>query len=753
MKDEEGAKRGTPRRFEARGGLLLATLALMLTTTALATENEPASEQETEERASFSEAVVVTANRGEQRLLEVPAHVTPIDMEELDRGGFQVAADELRGQPGLFFRRGEGDNDSFLFINIRGVVGNHGNDTFLALLDGVPFVGPDEEVLMTEIPYAAVGEMELVRGPVSVLYGRGALGGAINYRLLDAGQRTTLRLSGGSEDFVRGQFNLGRTVGEHSLFLSTDGTTTDGWRESLGQDRLTLFGRGIFQLAEGLQLNVFGNYYDREFELGSVIPTLADGTIVEINGGRRGFNGSREIFTDTSSTMATARLQYLPSADLQTDFTVHYRDRSTTDVLDFYDFFGFDPERGVMAVNGFDAEGEAEVAFVDGQVSWSSDRVRLLAGGSYERASLVETDRWTGQFGFTFECGFAFYLIEIELATGRVLNADHPCFVEGQHNLSGDTDNTFSAAFLQAEFDLGDRWAVTLGARYDRFERQTRLVTGEFFQVQPEVDVDEDNVAPKVSISFAPSTNQSLYFAFGEGFNSNFGPIWQWDPSRYIRDTRPTTLRSYELGWKAVLANGKLDLNTAIFDLDQRDRLIFVNNPEAANDFTIPPTIATTGQRYSSQGVELSLRWRATSRTAVDVRGSWVDPEWDELILNTFSGPLDLSGTAPTGVPQTQAYLGLDQRLSDRWLARLWWEYYDDYEITVDNQFSGGGYDLLNAAVSYQPSQPWLTRVDLSVTNLLDNEYYYFFGGSRTMVTNVTPGLPLQARLTLSLDF
>ena len=99
-------------------------------------------------------------------------------------------------------------------------------------------------------------------------------------------------------------------------------------------------------------------------------------------------------------------------------------------------------------------------------------------GASYERAALDETDRWTGQFGFTFECGFAFYLIEIDLATGNVLNSDHPCWVQGQHNLTGDTENTFSAFFAQAELDLGERWHLTLGARYDRFRAGHAPVDG-----------------------------------------------------------------------------------------------------------------------------------------------------------------------------------------------------------------------------------------------------------------------------------
>jgi outer membrane receptor protein involved in Fe transport len=122
---------------------------------------------------TFGEELVVTATRGQEAAVSVPASVSSVTMDRLLDNGFYVAADELRGQPGFSFRRAEGDNDDFLLVSTRGVTGNHGNDTFLALVDGIPFVGGDEEVTMGDVPYAALERLEMVRGPVSALYGGG----------------------------------------------------------------------------------------------------------------------------------------------------------------------------------------------------------------------------------------------------------------------------------------------------------------------------------------------------------------------------------------------------------------------------------------------------------------------------------------------------------------------------------------------------------------------------------------------------
>lgn len=84
--------------------------------------------------------IVVTVTRRDKPLLEVAASVTVQNVADLRAKGFVIGTDEFRCVPGVFFRRGEGDGEEFPFISIRGVTGNHGNDTFLALVDGVPFV-------------------------------------------------------------------------------------------------------------------------------------------------------------------------------------------------------------------------------------------------------------------------------------------------------------------------------------------------------------------------------------------------------------------------------------------------------------------------------------------------------------------------------------------------------------------------------------------------------------------------------------
>ena len=112
------------------------------------------------------ETVVVTATRREQRREDVPASIAVQEIDALKQNGFTHGTDEFRGVPGVFFRRGEGDGDEFPFVSIRGSTGTEG---YLAMIDGVPFMGVDEEPLLSQVPYDALQQVEIVKGPVSAL--------------------------------------------------------------------------------------------------------------------------------------------------------------------------------------------------------------------------------------------------------------------------------------------------------------------------------------------------------------------------------------------------------------------------------------------------------------------------------------------------------------------------------------------------------------------------------------------------------
>ena len=149
------------------------------------------------------------------------------------------------------------------------------------------------------------------------------------------------------------------------------------------------------------------------------------------------------------------------------------------------------------------------------------------------------------------------------------------------------------------------------------------------------------------------------------------------------------------------------------------------------------------------------MRFRPTENTSAIVNYTYLDPEWDELIIaGSFGAPdQDFSGVTPQGVPENMFYVEVQHRFSDWLTGRMTYEWYDDYFVDLSNSVSAGGYDLLGLSATVLIPGNDAVSIDVSVTNALDEDYFFYFAGSRTMVTNVSPGVPRLARATLRWRF
>ncbi|GGO72582.1 TonB-dependent receptor [Bowmanella pacifica] len=698
------------------------------------------------------ERIVVSATRTEKRQLEVPAAITVQSFDVLRQKGLTYSTDEFRGVPGVFFLRGE-DTPS---ISIRGATGNHGNDTFLALIDGMPFVGPDEEVLLSDVPYSIVEQVEIVRGPNSALYGRGAIGGAVNYQTRDpATDITELSLTAGSDNYYRGQLLLERQTEQGTgLFATLTHEKDKGWRDNSAQDTSSAFFKSRLALSDVSELTAWLSYFERDADVPSTIPTLANGDIVEVIGGSKSFLGQGPTRNNLQSWIGAVRYEHHLSHSLDLQVTLQTRQFDRDVRLNFYDYFEFDPANNMMGVNGFTSFNDTSVYFAEALLHWQNDRHNIVAGVSAERTTLDEKDRWSGALDpvFSGACGFRFYDILIDYSTGKIINdqADNTCFVREQLRTAADTTNQFYGLFIQDEIDLTDKLSLTLGARFDAFERDIDFTVIGTQPVDQSASGSANAISPKASLAYQQD-NSLLYLSYGRGFNSNFGPVFQWDPNRYARDEAPTTIDNYELGWKGQALDRNLSWETALFYFEQKDRRIFIDNPNPAG----PPTLATTGQKYTSHGLEASVSYRPTPATQLLFNYTYLAPKWDELIIaGSFGEPdSDYTNHTPQGVPEHIFYSEVSHQFSQWLQARLSYEWYGNYFVDLSNQVRTGQHQLVNLSATFTPLEDDKLTVDLSITNLLDEEYFYYFAASRTAATNATPGTPRQLRLGLRMTF
>jgi len=140
--------------------------------------SQSAHAQTTLERGTVLPESVVTATRIPTLVTRVPAGVTVIDRATIEARGYTTLAEALSAVPGLRLVQsgGPGANASAF---TRGTNSNH----TLVLRDGVPLNDPSDPGGLFNFgvdTLADVERIEVVRGPMSGLYGSGAIGGVVN---------------------------------------------------------------------------------------------------------------------------------------------------------------------------------------------------------------------------------------------------------------------------------------------------------------------------------------------------------------------------------------------------------------------------------------------------------------------------------------------------------------------------------------------------------------------------------------------
>src|SRR5208283_2097643 len=162
--------------------LLAAACSSVLSVNARAADTTPAA-------ASGSlEEIVVTAQRRQERLEDVPMSITAFSQENLDQQGVRTIDDITRLSPGVtFFRNGMSDsgnyNDEDSDISIRGIDSTGGASTTGIYMDDTP-IQTRHLQFGTVNPYPALFDLERVevlKGPQGTLFGAGSEGGTIRF--------------------------------------------------------------------------------------------------------------------------------------------------------------------------------------------------------------------------------------------------------------------------------------------------------------------------------------------------------------------------------------------------------------------------------------------------------------------------------------------------------------------------------------------------------------------------------------------
>lgn len=183
--------------------------------------------------ARLTEAVTVTATRGERRTGDIPASINVLAREDIRQSPAVVADDVLRQIPTFsLFRRTSSlaSHPTAQGVSLRGV-GPSGVSRTLVMLDGVPINDPfGGWVYWSRIPLETAERIEVVDGSSSSLYGNYAMGGVINVITNPPARRTfEMKSQYGSRGTPKVDFYGSDRWGKMGLAVDGNFFDTDGY--------------------------------------------------------------------------------------------------------------------------------------------------------------------------------------------------------------------------------------------------------------------------------------------------------------------------------------------------------------------------------------------------------------------------------------------------------------------------------------------------------------------------------------------
>lgn len=354
--------------------------------------------------------VVVTATRNEIPAAETLADVTVLDTETIARAGASSLPELLRAQAGIEISQ-SGSDVGLTGIFIRGTR----TSQTLVLVDGVRLENPTAGVSNLEyLPLSAIERIEVVRGPLSSLYGSGAMGGVI--------QIFTLQGSGAPRPFASVGFGSQGTTKAQAGFSGSTPSGADGSRTRFSIAVSAERSRGIEATRpESSSYQEDRDGYQRRSATASLVHDLSRdwqaGAAFLVGGGRSRYD-------DAWSTPDTARFDYRTST-----LSAHVRGRVAagwqTEVrlgetrIDYrYEAFGYAPRTGSLS-----AAWQNTVALPVGRALFGIEQLRQRIDGDGATTGMFayqRSDRRTDSAFAGYEASLDRHLLRLQFRTDRI---------------------------------------------------------------------------------------------------------------------------------------------------------------------------------------------------------------------------------------------------------------------------------------------------------------------------------------------
>ncbi|MEM5527913.1 TonB-dependent hemoglobin/transferrin/lactoferrin family receptor [Gammaproteobacteria bacterium AS21] len=703
---------------------LVAGSALVISSNILAQDTDIKNATEQIGGSSLLNKITIFGDRQGRKPLDVAANITVIGSEELADHAITDMQELVRYEPGIEVLRQTTSTDpfnTFNGFNIRGVGGNR----VQMMVDGARLPERIIDGTRDYLDFNFTKQVDIVRGPGSVLWGADALGGIVALETLDP------------DDILNDRKTSGGEIGTSYNSLDNELSSTVTYAHQVSE-QLSLLGGLNYTRANEAE---FGN-------------AKADGGIWGCSRNvSSGATPCNELDpTDKDSYRGLAKAVFTPNEQHRFEFTGDYMKRNTD--VDFDTTLGLTSSGDI--INNYDRQLDLYRGHFSVQHEWDIgsqliDNLKWSLSYSpsgYERTGvesktnsssedIVENDflsfsekfiefdaqatSWVdiGSVGHTFTWGI----------DGDFTKTDYQRIDSVQNLTLGTTTESRAGGFnfanaetvradifVQDQIEFFDgRLEITPGMRYATYSLDPKPDEDYQSVVGSEpVKVTDNAVLYALGADFKLDDTYSVYAAFNEGFKMPTAQqLYTSLPGTFFTlipapDLRPETVKNYDIGFRGEFNRGFFSIN--FFKADYTDFIQSFYNPPGTSDYTYR-NLSTV----SLHGIEASAAMDIGKNLKADFSVAW---QKGTQKVNSTSDTQDYTA------PPLKAVIGLDYSIAkyDFTLGATTTLVSAVKHTDSDNDFKPAGYGLLDLSAKWQPTKN--SKLRFGIKNVFDKRYF-----------------------------
>ena len=640
-------------------------------------------------------------------VLNVPQSVSIITDEDMRKQGFRQIEDIIRYTPGVNASQGEGHRDSVVFRGIRSTA-----DFFQ---DGIR-----DDVQYHRSLYN-VEQIEILRGPNALLFGRGGAGGALNRVTKKAVFADSFgAIDFGFDDFGATDIALDYNIPSSSnsaIRLMIHGDVLKNHRDFYDGDRLGINPTLAIQVSDRTTLDLAYEYADHERYVDRGIPTengkpvkrFSNITFSDSKGGNFSLLEA-DIFRVTLSTDYSNTIKG-NLAIISSEFKKMYQN---------YYVAEYSAGESVVTVDGYKDPTERDNTIISAnlinELEIGSTTHTLLFGvevidtfNKNERYDAYWSTSMSDTETFNIKRPINFLLNSSGFSTINDFNTDL--------NSQTQSEIEVTSFFFQDQIDVSKYLKLLIGGRHDNFNITVKDLKNGTAQAR-----EDTEFSPRAGIIFKPTDKASFYFSYSESFLPRSGEQFKsLSPISAALD--PDIFESSEIGIKMDVSDN-LNFTLAYFDSEQ---LI------AARDSMSGETSEIVGLQVD--GLELEVKGEINNRMNVVFGYSSLDGRTSK-------------GGEPREIPDSTLSLFATYEVSDNFSWALGYIQQGESNIANDNpDLVLPKFTRVDLGAYYQMTSDF--SIQINIENLMDELYFPHSHSTH----QVSVGEPLNIRVSARKTF